>query len=172
MASSLKQATFHVTVPMNVELYGVQRRPDTFCRPEKNMHTSAKILILSGAIVHLLNVFYVYKKKKTARSTAQKKSVKMKGLLAFSAHQKSKSVTWYHQSGSITPTQCNYRTTYAEIQLGRNSVLGSVQNFDEYETVGNAEASGRSEASSIRKKRVSNYFFRYPGRFSRRAEPD
>lgn len=106
------------------------------------------------------------------RSTAHGKLVKMEGLLAFSALQKAKCVTWYHQTGSITQTQRNYRTTYAESPPARNSILRWVQNFDEHGRVGNAEASGRPGASSNQEERVSNYFVRYPSRSLRRAEQD
>lgn len=96
----------------------------------------------------------------------------MEGFLAFSAQQKAKCITWYHQTGSITQTQRNYRTTYAESPPARNSILRWVQNFDEHGRVGNAEASGRPGTSSNQEERVSKYFVRYPSRSLRRAEQD
>ena len=120
-----------------------------------------------------LKIFFcVYKKEKTVRSTVHRKSVKMKGFLAFSAQQKAKCVTWCHQTGSITQTQRNYRATYAESPTARNSILRWVQNFDEHGMVRNAESSGRPGASSNQEERVSYYFFRYSSRSLRRAEKD
>lgn len=113
-------------------------------------------------ILHLPNFFFKYIKRKTVCSTAHKELVITESLLAFSAHQKAKCVTWYPQTGSITQTECKYSTTYAESPSAQNSILRWVRNFKEHGKVGNAEPLGEPEESSKLQERVSYYLVRNP----------
>lgn len=88
----------------------------------------------------------------------------------FSSQEKAKCVTWYHQIASITQTQRNYRTVYAESPLGRNSILRWVEKVDEHRVVRNAEALERPGLSSNQEERASNYFIRDTSRSLRTAE--
>lgn len=64
--------------------------------------------------------------------TAQGIFIKMEKLLAFTPQQKAKWVTGYHQTGSITHIQRNYRATYVEGPTARDSLPRWAQNFQTY----------------------------------------
>lgn len=57
----------------------------------------------------------------------------MGDLLVFSAQQKVKYVTLYHQTACVTPTQRNCCTAYAESLPARNSIPRLVQNLTNME---------------------------------------
>lgn len=96
----------------------------------------------------------------------------MSGFLAFSVLQKAQCVSWYHETGSITQTQRNYRSKYSGSPPVRNTILQWVQNFRDQGSVENQARSGRPESSSPREQRVATYFNRNPRRSLRTAERD